>query len=337
MMTKFLYTILFSLLQLFAFAQVGLGNNTPKGALDLNIENANTPYGLVLPTNYPEAIENPQGGAIANGTLIYDPIEDCIRVYTKDTWSPCLQIEDDETGWNDKHIVRWGYGNWGKGIGNPITSSLFNNDLEDPENYGLAGIYKKVPGIELYSFSIEQLEAFRYIDYRFDIVSVDASILSEKAMDELIDFAENGGYVFINLGSTDISTSPPSPIFNKLGFRNIENIQQAAPNETNNFTTRHDAILNNVFGNAQGGIINMGSGDFIKIPEASLPITHKIYAARADTSIGIFVTGPRNRIAIIDTNRVYENDIYSTTGTSTSHILMKNLAVEAINKTLTDF
>lgn len=72
------------------FAQVGIGNSTPRGALDINKP---TTYnmGLVLPTNSsPNNLINPQGGALAEGTLMYDNVKKCARVYNGTAWSDCL-------------------------------------------------------------------------------------------------------------------------------------------------------------------------------------------------------------------------------------------------------
>ncbi len=336
MKKKYAFILLLLLNVIALYPQVGIGTSSPRGALDLNTETRSSDYGLVPPTNDPSNITTPQGGLPVNGTLIYDSTEDCLRVYAKDMWSPCLDIEDDDEGWNDKHIVRWGYGNWGLGIGNDAFSK-FKNDLLDPANFSLTGLYKKVPGIEMNEFSIQQLETFRYIDYRYDIVSVDGSTLSEKAMDELIDFAQNGGYVFITL-TKSVSINPPAAVFTKLGFKNIHAITYSSSTDTNNFTGQYDAALSNVFGDAKGGTINMGTDNYVNIPANSLPDTHKQYMVRPGGSVGFFVTGPRNRIAIIDTFKVYENSVYiQPDGTSGSNVLMRNLAAEAINKTLTDF
>lgn len=72
------------------FGQVGIGTPNPRGALDINMPVTNT-SGLVLPTNSsPDSIVNPQGGDIAEGTIIYDSEKMCVRVYTGNSWSDCL-------------------------------------------------------------------------------------------------------------------------------------------------------------------------------------------------------------------------------------------------------
>lgn len=73
------------------FAQVGIGTNNPRGALDINGGGGTSSHGLVLPRNdNPSLIQNPQGGNIAPGTMFYDWGDDCIKLYTGTSWSNCL-------------------------------------------------------------------------------------------------------------------------------------------------------------------------------------------------------------------------------------------------------
>jgi len=77
-----------------SFAQIGIGNSTPRGALDINRPTTNT-YGLVLPTNTSVSnIQNPRRGAIAPATTIYESSNDCIRYFRQSSWSNCLLTED---------------------------------------------------------------------------------------------------------------------------------------------------------------------------------------------------------------------------------------------------
>jgi len=77
-----------------SYSQVGIGNSTPRGALDINRPTTNT-YGLVLPTNSSVSnIQNPRGGAVAPATTIYETSNDCIRYYRQSAWSNCLLTEN---------------------------------------------------------------------------------------------------------------------------------------------------------------------------------------------------------------------------------------------------
>ncbi len=76
-------------------AQVGIGTDNPRGALDINNTTTNT-YGLVLPINSdPEAMTNPQGGGKPiPGTIMYDSTKGCIKLYKPtNEWSGCLLEE----------------------------------------------------------------------------------------------------------------------------------------------------------------------------------------------------------------------------------------------------
>ncbi len=76
-------------------AQVGIGTENPRGALDINSPTTNT-HGLVLPTNSdPAAMTNPQNdGKPVPGTVMYDSTKGCIKYYkSSDEWSGCLLEE----------------------------------------------------------------------------------------------------------------------------------------------------------------------------------------------------------------------------------------------------
>lgn len=74
---------LFSLFGLSAFAQVGIGTTTPRGALDINSSTS----GLVLPTvtltasNVEAPVTNPQTGALAAGTMVFNNGTSTIPVF----------------------------------------------------------------------------------------------------------------------------------------------------------------------------------------------------------------------------------------------------------------
>lgn len=71
-------------------SQVGIGTTTPRGILDLNSPLTSN-SGLVLPTNTtPTNILNVQGGAVAEGTIMYDSTDKCVRYFNGTGWSNCL-------------------------------------------------------------------------------------------------------------------------------------------------------------------------------------------------------------------------------------------------------
>lgn len=84
------YSFLLFLIGTFTFSQVGIGSSTPRGALDINSPLTNN-QGLVLPTNEATTnIVNPVGGAVAEGTIIFDSTEKCVRYFNRTAWSNCL-------------------------------------------------------------------------------------------------------------------------------------------------------------------------------------------------------------------------------------------------------
>ena len=73
----------------FTTGNVGIGTTTPEGALDVK----STTTGLVVPrVANTAAVVNPQGGAIPNGTLIYDLSSNCIKAYENSSWTSCLSL-----------------------------------------------------------------------------------------------------------------------------------------------------------------------------------------------------------------------------------------------------
>lgn len=91
-----------------SFAQVGIGTVSPNGALDVT----STTAGLVLPrVANVAAVTNPQGGAIVNGTMVYDVLNTCVRAYENNTWTDCLSgtkpllvAGQNNTVWMDRNL-----------------------------------------------------------------------------------------------------------------------------------------------------------------------------------------------------------------------------------------
>jgi uncharacterized protein (TIGR02145 family) len=70
-------------------AQVGVGTTTPAGALDI----VSTSSGIVLPrVANSSVVVNPNGGAIENGTMVYDLSANCVKFYANGAWTGCIQF-----------------------------------------------------------------------------------------------------------------------------------------------------------------------------------------------------------------------------------------------------
>jgi uncharacterized protein (TIGR02145 family) len=70
-------------------AQVGVGTITPAGALDI----VSTTSGLVMPrVANTSVVVNPNGGAIENGTMVYDLSANCVKFYANGAWTGCIQF-----------------------------------------------------------------------------------------------------------------------------------------------------------------------------------------------------------------------------------------------------
>lgn len=71
--------------------QVGIGNQDPKGVLDLsNSSGANT-YPLIVPTmsgtDAESFVVNPKGSGVVAGSVFYDLTEKCLKVYDGTQWN----------------------------------------------------------------------------------------------------------------------------------------------------------------------------------------------------------------------------------------------------------
>jgi uncharacterized protein (TIGR02145 family) len=87
-MKKILLSAAFIAASFTGIAQVGIGTTTPAGALDI----VSTTSGLVMPrVANTIVVVNPNGGAIENGTMVYDLSLRCINVYANGAWTGCIQ------------------------------------------------------------------------------------------------------------------------------------------------------------------------------------------------------------------------------------------------------
>lgn len=136
----YLLTLFMLSVPLYLSSQVGIGTATPRGALDINKPTTNT-SGLILPTNAsPSNMINPQGGNVAQGTIMYDSTEDCVKLYKQSLnggasgWSECLGSEKSTSVTADCNAAGNGFnGNLKKGTalttGNIFRVLLTNNSF----------------------------------------------------------------------------------------------------------------------------------------------------------------------------------------------------------------
>jgi uncharacterized protein (TIGR02145 family) len=88
-MKQFFTLLAFVLLTASTYAQVGIGTTTPAGALDI----VSTTSGLVLSrVANTSVVVNPNGGAIENGTMVYDLSANCVKFYANGAWTGCIQF-----------------------------------------------------------------------------------------------------------------------------------------------------------------------------------------------------------------------------------------------------
>jgi uncharacterized protein (TIGR02145 family) len=82
-MKKLLLSAAFMAASFTSIAQVGVGTNTPAGALDVD----STTSGFVMPrVANTSVVVNPNGGPIENGTMVYDLSINGVNVYANGSW-----------------------------------------------------------------------------------------------------------------------------------------------------------------------------------------------------------------------------------------------------------
>lgn len=91
-MKKILFCVLLSQA---LFSQVGIGNTSPKGTLDLR-GTTTKDMGLVLPeTSNVANMKTPDGTPVLEGTLVWDNQEKCMKFSTGTAWSKCMASMND--------------------------------------------------------------------------------------------------------------------------------------------------------------------------------------------------------------------------------------------------
>jgi alpha-tubulin suppressor-like RCC1 family protein len=71
------------------FSQVGINTGNPEGLLHL--KNTDKKLGLVVPVvDAADATTTPDGSAPIEATVVYDSLQQCLRIKTSDKWSSCL-------------------------------------------------------------------------------------------------------------------------------------------------------------------------------------------------------------------------------------------------------
>lgn len=80
---------LFVLCSIVTYGQVGINTNTPQGIL--HIQNTTQDLGMVIPiVDSAEVTKTPSGSVPVDATVVYDSVNQCIRIKNIASWSDCL-------------------------------------------------------------------------------------------------------------------------------------------------------------------------------------------------------------------------------------------------------
>ena len=209
-------TLLFLAASLTTFAQVGVGTTTPEGALDVT----STISGLVLPrVANTGAVTNPQGGAVVNGTMVYDLSANCVKVYQNGVWSDCIvgnnaaPVASSVTisGTLEVGKILTGVYSYSDAEGDTEGTSLFRWFRADDAvgtNGGIIGTAK--------SYTLQSADATKYISFRVTPVASTGTLTGvavttsyQGPVGEGTDVTGAGGAIWMdrNLGATRVATS----------------------------------------------------------------------------------------------------------------------------------
>ena len=189
-MKKILLSIALFTVSFATTAQVGIGTNTPEGALDV----VSTNSGVVVPrVANTAAVNNP-----VNGMLIYDLSTDCLKVFVGGVWSDCF-------GQNAAVLT----------AASNAALAQIGNEADDPDtiNSGttiadLNAILPTVTGIQ----STKETSYQNYIDGNPALFSSPATQAEVQAMMDAIsatDVVGPTGKIWMdrNLGASQVATS----------------------------------------------------------------------------------------------------------------------------------
>ncbi|REC49008.1 hypothetical protein [Chryseobacterium pennipullorum] len=275
MKKKIIFSIVVLCSALFpVYGQMGIDTTTPRGALDINKPTTNT-SGLVIPTNSDtDHFVNPQGGDVAVGTIIYDSSRDCIRFYKSSGWSRCLSDKRRKPP-----VVRMGQ--WAVPAWVP-----FNAQLTDTNNYGVAGTYRKISGIELINITstlsgstVDELLA------NFDIICTGWNGTNMNASDagKIKEYVDRGGVALLMF---DLGVG--SNLLQAFGGNGNVGTGGVVARSTN------DPVNNGIFGDVRNIPIS-GSDTAGRVLMSQLPPGSRLLATEATTNAGGWIAGKDGR------------------------------------------
>lgn len=235
--------------------------------------------------------------------------------------SPLLHGVLGYTDWNSNHTpdvkkrVTIGYwaGLWDGnlyalgGTGFPT----FNSQLKSMINYGPAGIYNKVGGIDFQQYQTEELDNFTGAQLKMvvDVFCVGVQVgvdLDPSLVTKIKDFADLGGVVIVLFDSG--RNTPAFQIFGGNG--------NVGTGGLTSYSIAGKVGSSGVFGTVAGGTAINGAQTTGRVLNSQLASGSEILAREGganSSQAGIWTTGPNGRIIFFWDEGVFRNTSISTT------------------------
>ncbi|MGK6344259.1 hypothetical protein ACMGDK_18765 [Chryseobacterium sp. DT-3] len=305
----------FSLLSIFlfatTFAQVGIKTSTPTETLDVNgierireLPRHNTANSIFTKPDGTRS-ENKDQTFIATKMVVAD----ANGVLGYADWN------SNPTPVNPKRRITIGYwaGLWDANLyalgatGFPT----FNSQLKSMVNYGPAGIYNKIGGVDFQQYQTEELENLTGAQLKMVVdvfcIGLQAGVdLDPLLVAKIKDFADLGGVVMVLLDSG--RNTPAFQIFGGNG--NVGTGGLAS------YSVAGTVGSSGVFGAVAGGTVINGAQTTGRVLNSQLAPGSEILAREGGANAsqaGIWTTGPNGRVIFFWDEGVFRNTSISTT------------------------
>ncbi|MDC8003276.1 hypothetical protein POV27_04395 [Aureisphaera galaxeae] len=182
------------------YAQIGIGTQTPEGALDVSDDNHGIIYPRIALTDYTvqSPVVNPNGGSVATGTVVYN---------TALTTSGSSDVSPGLYAWNgsrwEAQFVRFDYEKFEQ------TSAPFRTTIRESYSDPQPGDSDNIPGLTNQTFTPEFSGYYR-VEVRANFACGELSDF--QSVDD-ISLATTEGAIFFTMSGTGVDIDPSSSFY----------------------------------------------------------------------------------------------------------------------------
>jgi hypothetical protein len=306
------YLLLLFMLTNTLFAQVGIGTVSPESSSIVDI--SSTEAGMLPPrmnTTQRDAIHAP-----AEGLTIYNLETHCLEWFNGTQWySPCSASNNNNT---PKIIEIAYYGNFSIG---EFQQTRFNNQLQDPANYGLSGTYDGILGFNFTDITntITSTTAADLVNNYDMIVTGYAPNISTQVATRVRDFVDLGGVAMILLDRNRHTT-----IHQAFGGSGTVGAGQGT------CLTNGNNLNSGIFGNVSN-IELKGEGSYGQITTPQLPADATVLASNGSNPY-VWITGTEGRALFFWDEGVFRDPIVANAINTPQEIWLHNMMAYALEK-----